>query len=501
MNNYAEEPNTGTSAGLSPREQFLADLYNLVQTVRVYQENNQMVDAGVENFRNSLEDVVGYEGNLELRIENAHFYFFEEKLGLRKDRKRAMDIILAYFEERALVGLTINIAANLAPKAELVCFATLLNNCKGKENPSEWLRDQLSEASLEWVTPTEIATSEEGQDGEEEILEVEPEKKMPEVAGKRSPRKVYAYTLKAVQDVVKKISSKEKVGIRKTVRMVQTMAEEILLQEEPLMLAMSTIKAYDDYTFTHSVNVAILAMYIGKSLGLPKETLERLGLCGVFHDLGKIVWPHELLNKVEEFDADDFKIVHQHSLNSTRIIVQQLTASIKSKSRMLLPAFEHHLKYDLTGYPNIGWKRPISLCGRIITIADVYDALTSPRVYRPEALSPDTALGLMLQGAGTAFDPVLLKVFINTLGLYPVGTLLILDGGEFALVTQRASSEDISRPMVLLLEATEDGDFIKGEALDLSAKDSTGRYIRKIKDSLNPITHNIQPAKFLTLPH
>jgi hypothetical protein len=165
---------------------------------------------------------------------------------------------------------------------------------------------------------------------------------------------------------------------------------------------------------------------------------------------------------------------------------------------MLLPPFEHHLKYDLTGYPDLGWKQPLSLCGRILAIADVYDALTSPRVYRKEAMSADRALGLMLQGAGTVFDPILLKVFINLLGVYPIGTLLELDGGELALVSKRSTSDDLSRPWVVLLRSDGNSGYLGGEEIDLAKQDDDGKYLRKIVVSMNPSTYDIQPAEILT---
>ena len=106
----------------------------------------------------------------------------------------------------------------------------------------------------------------------------------------------------------------------------------------------------------------------------------------------------------------------------------------------------------------------------------------------------------MFQGSGTAFDPILLKVFINMLGIYPVGTLLRLDGGDLALVSRHPTSGDISRPWVLLLHPTGDGSYAKEAEIDLSEKDSRGIYVRKIEDSMNPTAYNIQPAEFLTLP-
>jgi HD-GYP domain-containing protein (c-di-GMP phosphodiesterase class II) len=490
MTKDVEEQNTKSYSGLLPGEKLLSDVYSLVQTTKIYQENNQLVLDGVENFRDSISKLAADADALELRVENGRFYIQDEKLVLRKEADHVNRNLLRYLNDRDLAGLKLASAAAAMPTAELVCFAKLLNEAVGHDSPAEWLASQFEDAKMPWVTPLKSGDKhEDGNDGGSQEVEV---------PGKRSPRKVYAYTMRAVQDVVKKLSSNQRVGTRKTVRMVQTMVEEVVLQEQPMMLTMSTIKAYDDYTFAHSVNVAILAMYIGKGLGLPKEILERLGICGLFHDLGKIVWPHELLNKVGSLSEDEFKQIRQHSLNSTRLIVQQMAVSVHRKGRMLLPPFEHHLKYDLTGYPEIGWKRPLSLCGRILAIADVYDALTSPRVYRKEAMSADRALGLMLQGSGTVFDPIILKVFINMLGVYPIGTLLELDGGELALVSRRPTSDDITRPWVVLLQSDGNSGYLKGEEIDLADKDSAGRYRREIIASMNPTTYNIQPAEILT---
>jgi len=490
MINKGEEQGARSYSGLLPGEQLLADLYSLVQAIKVYQDNNQLVLDGVENLRNSVSRLSADAEFLELRVENGRFYIQDEKLVLRKEADHVNRNLLRYLDERGLAGLKLAAVSAAKPMSEIVRFVKLLNVANGQDSPAEWLAGQFKDAGLSWVTPLKGGGKDaDGDDSESLGMEV---------PGKRSPRKVYAYTMRAVQDVVKKLSSRQRVGTRKTVRMVQTMVEEIVLQEQPMMLTMSTIKAYDDYTFAHSVNVAILAMYIGKSLGLPKEILERLGICGLFHDLGKIVWPHELLNKVGALNEEEFNQIRQHSLNSIRLIVQRMAVSVHRKGRMLLPPFEHHLKYDLTGYPNLGWDKPLSLCGRVLAIADVYDALTSPRVYRKEAMSPDRALGLMLQGSGTVFDPIILKVFINMLGVYPIGTLLELDGGVLGLVSKRPTSDDISRPWVVLLRQDGDSAYLRGEEIDLAEKDATGEYRRKIIASMNPTTYNIQSAEILT---
>lgn len=132
-----------------------------------------------------------------------------------------------------------------------------------------------------------------------------------------------------------------------------------------------------------------------------------------------------------------------------------------------------------------------------MTIADIYDAITSPRVYRSQTLSPDRALGYMLEKSGTTFDPVLLKVFINMLGAYPVGTLLELSSGEKGLVL--GPSRNRLKPVVQLLVQGADGIYEKGPVVDLSQKDvRTSAYCREISATMHSADQGIQAYEFLS---
>jgi HD-GYP domain-containing protein (c-di-GMP phosphodiesterase class II) len=220
-------------------------------------------------------------------------------------------------------------------------------------------------------------------------------------------------------------------------------------------------------------------------------------LCGLFHDIGKVEIPREVLNKAGRLSDQELAVMRSHPLKSVQQILK-LRASQDMKAQIILPPFEHHLRYDLSGYPRINWKNPISFFGRIVTIADVFDAITSPRVYRPTALSQDKALGYMLKGSGTDFDPLLLKVFINMMGVYPVGTLLELDTGELGLVLETPEDAEDYRPIVTLLERDEHGQFVKGENFNLNTRNGkTGKFLKNISSTHHPSTYGIQPAAFI----
>ena len=201
--------------------------------------------------------------------------------------------------------------------------------------------------------------------------------------------------------------------------------------------------------------------------------------------------------KKDKLDESELKLIEAHSLNSARLLLR-LKASAEGKARILVPMFEHHLKYDLSGYPHEDWKKPLTLFGKIISIADKYDTLTSSRVYRKSLLSPDRALGYMYDRANKDFDPILIKVFINIMGIYPVGTLLRLDTGELALVASSPSRDFAKRPLVCILEKEEDGSYKKKEIINLDERDpETGNYVRGITETYHPSTLGIQPVQHI----
>jgi hypothetical protein len=158
-------------------------------------------------------------------------------------------------------------------------------------------------------------------------------------------------------------------------------------------------------------------------------------------------------------------------------------------------AFEHHLNLDLSGYPEIKKPRELNLFSRIVSIGDAYDAMTSGRVYLKSAISPDEALKKMLYRQGRFYDPVLLKVFINVVGVYPVGTLVFLNTGEMGLVF-KVNPDDMARPLVRII-ADKNGEIEISLEVDLSEKDRrTGEYSRHIVQSLDPSRYKIDLSRY-----
>ena len=466
-------------------EEFLHNFYSLSQIARIHSGTHTLVLEGIEKFSASLNRCME-DDSLTFKISNGQLYVEDEKLPYNRTTKNLFDNIIRYCDTRDLDGMRLLESAKQASAEDILVFMRLLAISGQQPEPLSWLRDGLAAENIEWVEL--IKKTEKPQD--EEYSKTKAERR-------ERARKDYTYAKASVEEVARKIKEgKGEVGVRKTVRVVQDMVTN-LIEDDEVYSAISTLRVFDDYTYTHSVNVAMLSMCIGRRINLSRRNLVNLGICALFHDLGKIEIPSEVLYKKEKLDAGELKLIEEHSLNSSRLMLK-LKASPDSKARILVPMFEHHLKYDLSGYPHADWKKPLTLFGKIISIADKYDTLTSSRAYRKFLLSPDRALGYMFARAGKDYDPILIKVFINIMGVYPVGTLMKLDTGELALVVSSPSRDFSKRPLVCVLEKEGEGRYKKKEILNLDERDTkTGKYVRGIVETYHPANLGIQPVQHI----
>lgn len=463
----------------------------LTQIAKMHLNNNPLLIDAAEKFARLIETMGENESDVSIVCQDGHLYFQKKKLTIHQTNKRMFSRMLRYLENRDIRSLSFR--PNLGPVSndKIIAFARFLDQSVKHPESSDWLVSRLEKDDLTWVDVNNKVFDLTG-DPLPQSDEIRPADR--QTAKKMDARRNYAQALHSIKDVCGKLSSGKKVGMRNVVRFVQKMVD-IVTEDEALFSILATVRIYDDYTYVHSLNVAILSMSLGKNVGLDHTALEKLGLCGLFHDLGKVVVSKQIINKKGPLDDDEYAEVQKHPVHSARLILR-LQARRDRKVKILMAPFEHHMGFNRLGYPQIKTKRSISLFSRIVTIADVYDAITSPRIYRSKPFSPDRALGYMLKKSGTTFDPVLLKVFINMLGAYPVGTLVELVTGEMGLVV--GPSRNRSRPVVQLLVPVADKMYEKGQIVDLSQKDvRNGRYCREIQSTMHPADLGIQASEFL----
>ncbi|WP_312653387.1 HD-GYP domain-containing protein [Aminipila sp.] len=202
-----------------------------------------------------------------------------------------------------------------------------------------------------------------------------------------------------------------------------------ILSKDEYVLNMVEIKTFDNYTYSHCINVASLATLIGIQLGYSRVSLQELTSAGLMHDFGKLDVPIGIINKPSSLTTEEFSIVKRHPTYA----INKLKTSMKISLTVLDGIASHHEKYDGSGYPNGLVGANIPLCGRILAVADVYDALTTARSYRPAWQTKDT-LDFMASNSGTHFDPDILNAFFKTISVYPVGTMVKLTDDSIALV-------------------------------------------------------------------
>jgi HD-GYP domain-containing protein (c-di-GMP phosphodiesterase class II) len=224
----------------------------------------------------------------------------------------------------------------------------------------------------------------------------------------------------------------------------QVLAKEVA-QAPQVMFCLGQVRSWDEYTYVHSLNVALLGSFLANRL-FPGQTelAECLSMGGILHDLGKARIPQEVLNKPGRLTDDEFDIMKRHPIYGEELA----TGSGVVNPRILSVIRGHHERYGGGGYPDVLAKNDIPIEARISAVADVFDALTARRVYK-EPMDSRAAVSIMVDNMGSHFDPDVVRGLLLSLGLYPPGTALELSDGSLGVVVG-ARGKDLLRPEVLL---------------------------------------------------
>jgi len=216
-------------------------------------------------------------------------------------------------------------------------------------------------------------------------------------------------------------------------------------QNRTSLLALTTLKNYDNYTFTHMVNVSILTMGQARGLSVDGPMLREIGLAALMHDIGKVKTPLEILNKPDRLTDGEMTIMKRHVVDGAEIL--RGTPDMPTLAPVV--AFEHHLRLDGTGYPDKVRRPSLNIATMLCSIADVYDAMRSQRKYQA-SFPTDRILEVLKRADGQQFDQHLVRRFAQLVGIYPVGNLVRLDTGEVAVVTA-VYAPDPRRPQVRIV--------------------------------------------------
>ncbi len=478
----SQKPPEGMESDLSKLGNNLVTKFHVLMRIsQIYDSKNVALHQFVKESLETINTLIKREGVLSLKIMRDDLFLNDQRLRYSVEGFTSFKYLLTQWKKR-LIGEVI--FKTLVEEGMLRDFIyALINLEEGCEENAALLKGQLANhhtTSIE-VNPLELV------EGEEKAFTLRKEDQ------REVGKKVFFETIGTIKEVITHIKGKQHADIRKLKRLAQK-AVHLVIEDESILLGMTTIKNYDEYTFNHSVNVSIYSLAMGKRLGFSKKTLTELGITALLHDIGKSKIPREVLNKPASLNDEEWGMMKKHPLTGVEIVLN-LKQLGEINPRMVVGIFDHHLKSDLSGYPKLFRKKEVSLFGRIIQIADSYDAMTTPRIYKKTPYTPEQALALLLRERTVHFDPVLLKIFIGLVGIYPIGSLVLLNTRELGIVYKPSHDPRwLDRPTVILVARSEKGD-VKKEVVDLTETDGVGRYKRSIVKTLDPFQYHIDITK------
>lgn len=312
---------------------------------------------------------------------------------------------------------------------------------------------------------------------------------------KAAARRTYEESVAISRELFNGTRMGRSANVKKVKHAVQAIVDGVLDNEASLG-GLSALKDYDDYAFTHAVNVCIFCVAIGRRLGLSKAQLYDLGHAALVHDVGMSRIPREILTKGSGLTPDERERMEAHTwLGALSVFELRDFGEIPFQS--MIVAYEHHLRPNGAGYPQVVRAREPSVFSKIIAVAAAFDAATNERSYS-KARPADEVLRELWEDSSLGYDPVIVKALINLLGIYPVGTVVILDSYELALV--HAANNDpafVHRPVVRVLSDPSGMWKAPAPLIDLASTDEDGQFSRSIIKVTSPDRYGIDVSEYL----
>jgi HD-GYP domain-containing protein (c-di-GMP phosphodiesterase class II) len=473
--------------------QLVTQLNVLIKTSRIYERTNSALDKPVEAML-TLIKTMAHEQPVTLRLQNDFLFLGDSHLKVNAQQMAVATSIIDALNELKIGGITFSLTVESKDLRE---FAALFVSLDPDNKTIDDIRKEImargivgieieEQRQLQIRTGIETAggtgsgstkgtgagtPGNTGSDGTGS-----PDQK---VQRKMNAKNGYAKVAGSVGTLTQSSREGGSISFKQAKRAIQNIID-LMVDDETAVLGLTTLRCHDQYTHNHSVNVSLLSMALGNRVGYPKVDLADLGLASLFHDVGKCAISLDILNKPGEFTNEEWEIMRTHPTEGVLALIK-LRGLSDVPARMAAASFEHHMNYDFSGYPKLAAPWTQSLSSRIVTIADCYDAMTSSRVYRREPMSPSKALNLMLSKSGKSFDAVLLKLFVNCVGIIPIGSLVMLETHELAVVLKPATDKaQAERPFVKIITDPQGNPIDDGREVDLTGKNEAGDFQHEI---------------------
>jgi HD-GYP domain-containing protein (c-di-GMP phosphodiesterase class II) len=463
--------------------QLITQLNTLIKTSKIHGRTNAALDKPVETMLTLIE-TLAHDQPVTLWVQDDFLFLGENHLKVTAQQMLVVSSILDALKRWKIGGLTFSSSVSSKDLRE---FAHLFVNLDPATMSIEDFRRELANRAVSGIELKDHRRL--------HFKEDRAENGNSKVRHKAHSKAAYGKAVEAVNNLTQSSLDGKPLSFKQAKRAIQNIVD-LMMQDEPIMLGLTTLRCHDQYTHNHSVNVSLLSIALANRAGYPKTELADLGLAALFHDMGKSTIPLEVLNKPGEFTEDEWTMMRNHPTEGV-LSLTQLRGITNLPARMAAASFEHHMNLDYSGYPKLATPWKLSLTGRILTIADCYDAMTSSRVYRREPMSPFKVLNLMLSKSGRSFDATLLKLFVNCVGIIPIGSVVVLDSDEFAVVLKPAADKTESeRPVVKVISDAQGVPIDNGPELDLTEKDDVGEYRHSIIRLVDHAEHKFDTSRY-----
>ncbi|UCG53209.1 MAG: HD-GYP domain-containing protein [Candidatus Latescibacterota bacterium] len=462
---------------------FIHYLFSAAKTVQVHDLNNRATTRVLLDLLEQLHKLAEVEGVVTLRVSADYIHLNDVRLTIDSQNFGPFMYVLEEVRERDIEIIEFHPEVAIE---EMGRFLQIFFGDMPDDDVFGQIETRIADASITHIKITQWVERERHlQDHSEEQRNI-----------RKDSTKVFFRTVLLMGEVLKGMEQKRVIKVRKAERLTQQMVD-IIQADESILVGLTSIKNFDEYTFAHSVNVCVLSMLMADHLKLYKSDTARLGVAALFHDIGKTYVPQSILNNPSKLEGRDWDLMKYHTFFGVKELSRVKT--LREVVDALFVSLQHHVHFNGNGYPQkpAGWN--LRLFTRIVTVADYYDAMTSPRIYKMDPVTPDRALRFILHKSGEIFDPFVAKVFLRAMGVYPIGTVVELDTGEICMVVkQNESSRFMHRPFVTPL--LYDGTFSPNvEPFDLAEPhpDGTG-FRRTIARALHDPTVEQKKTEFFT---
>jgi HD-GYP domain-containing protein (c-di-GMP phosphodiesterase class II) len=454
-------------------------LFVLLKTATVYERTNEGYTKPAARAREVLEAAQAEHNDLIIEVQSDFLFFNKYRIKFQVEGYAGGRFLIDEMIKRQIGAIQFSRDTTGAEFDAFVYAFAGLETRKGESIDA--LRSRLQSEDIKSITVEVHVPSEDDEEEPHDSLHM--------------AKRTFFRSVNLVEDIMDRSRAGQKVNFAQAKRVVHNLVDRVV-EDEQTLLELSTIHTFDEYTYAHCVNVCVYGITIGVRLGLDRVLLSELGFACLFHDVGKVQLPLELINKPDEYDEWDWKQMRMHPTLGAKTLLTMRRQYDRGLARAISVAFEHHLGLDGSGYPKVVKMRKPELFSRICSIADAFDAMTSGRVYIKKPMGPDEVLRKMVLRAGTGYDTFLLKLFINAIGVFPIGTLLLLDSNELGVV-YRNNPDDLLRPKVRIF-ADQEGEKEIVEIVDLSRQDpSTGKYVRSVKQMVDPHKYGIDIQRYI----